>query len=457
MDHVPECLVALGLELDADERAIRKAYALRLKRIDQAAEPEAFQALREAYEMSLRWAAWQRERAAEAAQAAAPEPTEASLPVDVPESPDAAGEGPQPDTPTEGPAMDPASPEAIGEAVFADFVARMDRQPFKSEDEAQAALDAALADERLVNLEARAFFEWRVACRLVEGWQPGHEFLLGPACSGFHWDTERRQLAVFGRVGAILNAAIDERLIFYRQSAEDFESQRRLIQRLRLTEAPPPAQLAQDVPRLRMLAQRYPHWLPIITPRAHAQRWSQWFDELPESIRAAQRPGADLRESVGSAPPKKRSSAGIGSYWWVVMLVLALGRLAGGLNGEPHARVVREWQQGGEQVPRLQSPATAPAHLAQPGEEVRQREVPPWEVPRSASAPPAAKTTALPPANVRPATTAPPPTPSELDRRQREAEAALQKALAEARQSALDSVSLPEAGRTVPGSGGADP
>ena len=167
--------------------------------------------------------------------------------------------------------MDPASPEAIGEAVFADFVARMDRQPFKSEDEAQAALDAALADERLVNLEARAFFEWRVACRLVEGWQPGHEFLLGPACSGFHWDTERRQLAVFGRVGAILNAAIDERLIFYRQSAEDFESQRRLIQRLRLTEAPPPAQLAQDVPRLRMLAQRYPHWLPIITSRSNLQ------------------------------------------------------------------------------------------------------------------------------------------------------------------------------------------
>jgi protein TonB len=443
MEHLPDCLVTLGLGLDADERGIRKAYAQRLKRIDQAVELEAFQALRDAYELALRWAAWQRERAAEAEAEEATEPetdellaTGSAMPVPA----DAPAEAAAHEAPAQPPVVDPAAPEAIGEAVFAAFVARMD-QPFKSEEEAQAALDAALADERLVNLEARAFFEWRVACRLVEGWQPGHEFLLGPACTTFHWDTERRQLSVFGRVGAILNAAIDERLIFFRQAAGEFESQRQLIQRLRRGDEPPPAQLADDMPRLRQLAQRYPNWLPIITPRAHAQRWSQRFDELPESVRAARQPAADLRESVGAAPPKKRSSGGVGSYWWVLMVVLALARLAGGLGSEPHARPVKEWQQAAHPSTRLQTSAPEVPHFPLPGEEAQQRhESAPWDAPRPASAPKVARSTVPAPAPAPVA--APPPAPSDLDRRQREAEVALQKALAEAREAALDSVTI---------------
>jgi len=45
----------LGLEQDADERAIKRAYAARLKQARPDTDPEAFQALNEAYQAALAW------------------------------------------------------------------------------------------------------------------------------------------------------------------------------------------------------------------------------------------------------------------------------------------------------------------------------------------------------------------------------------------------------------------
>ena len=46
----------LDLPLEADARAIRRAYARELKRIDQASDSDGFQQLRSAYEAALRFA-----------------------------------------------------------------------------------------------------------------------------------------------------------------------------------------------------------------------------------------------------------------------------------------------------------------------------------------------------------------------------------------------------------------
>src|SRR5689334_14494626 len=48
-------LLALGLEPDADEREVRRAYARRVKAIDPATDPGGFQTLREHYEAALAW------------------------------------------------------------------------------------------------------------------------------------------------------------------------------------------------------------------------------------------------------------------------------------------------------------------------------------------------------------------------------------------------------------------
>jgi hypothetical protein len=52
------CWTELGLEETTDARAIRKAYARRLKAIDPDTDPAAFIALREALDHALGWAAW---------------------------------------------------------------------------------------------------------------------------------------------------------------------------------------------------------------------------------------------------------------------------------------------------------------------------------------------------------------------------------------------------------------
>lgn len=54
--NLQEAFAQLGLPVDADERAVRRAYARLLKDIDQLAQPQEFIALRSAYERAMAYA-----------------------------------------------------------------------------------------------------------------------------------------------------------------------------------------------------------------------------------------------------------------------------------------------------------------------------------------------------------------------------------------------------------------
>jgi protein TonB len=323
---LPPFLLALGLERDADERAVRRAYAQRLKRIDQAADAQGFQTLRDAYESALHWVKLQARREAMSGDREQPKPSVEAPPAKASLA-DAESVAPLPLSPPQ------AAPDTVplGDQVFAVFAARA-AQKFNDEVTAREALDAALADDRLVNLEARSLFEWRVACLLMEGWRPGHEFLFGPACACFNWEQDRRRLTLFGELGAALDAAINEKLIFFRQPPQQFDAQRRVIRRLRDGGEPTPDTLIKLMPLVRMLVQRYPNWLRIVTSRDNVVRWHQAWEALPQPQRLAAQEASAFGPVSASPPPKKSVS-----WWWIAIVLFALIKLVSGLPGTSSA------------------------------------------------------------------------------------------------------------------------
>lgn len=352
-EHVPPFLQALELGPDADERAIRRAYAKRLKLIDAETDPAGFQALRETLESALQWAAWRAREAAEEAtsrglqeqgQAAGSEqldPRPADPPPHGAATPIATAaplvRGAEPGSTAGTTEPDPEAAPALppGEPAFLDFHAHFQRG-VESPEHATALLEAALADERLVNLEARTFFEWRVAGLLANGWQPGHELLFWPAAVVFGWDKDRRHLELFGRLGAFMDTAIRERLVFFGQEPSEFDRQRQLIQRLRVARAPDRKELVDAMPRLALLLQRFPNWTRTMTPEANVQQWIAAWNVTPPAERERQQKAA---AAAAEKAARRRQSASSGGFrWgWILVAIGVVRGIAALGGGDSHA------------------------------------------------------------------------------------------------------------------------
>lgn len=252
MAAIQPFLARLGLDASADERAIRRAYAQRLKAVDPAQDPRGFQSLRESYEAALAWAKRARPRAPRALPAApegreaAEEPLPAPAVVTLAETRSierpALSSGPPPaaparetplparpavaTTPFPGgapaqqanlkaprPPARPISPHTLAKAVFSVLCARNSawsgRWTYRTEVSAQAELEACLRDPRLLNLTARSLFEQRVVDHLAKGPTPGRKALFAAASRTFGWILDRRRLDRFGDTGRKLNHEID--------------------------------------------------------------------------------------------------------------------------------------------------------------------------------------------------------------------------------------------------------
>jgi protein TonB len=390
--HAPHFLVELGLEdiedvSGLDERALRRAYAKRLKQIDIEADPAAFQTLREALDCGIAWATLQKRRAAaEAAEAeaeatatragagpadvAAPAPRgepdaargEPEPPPAEPAPPREAGAGHELDIPRDpaaprspAPMRDPARPSAaapdpvaprdpppvrvpppseVADAVFDDC---MPAALAAATDAAAArrALVDALADDRLQNVDARAAFEQVVAHRLCVAWRPGHEHLFDAAFDYYEWQADHARLQRLRQAGDRLAGVLHERLQWERLPSGQRTATQQLLERLRKCPPVDNATLAAEVALLNPLVQRMPHWLAMVVPvDAVNERLNAWR-AFPPDVQT------QLARRRGAVPPsvaaREKQGGGFASYAYglalLVVLVIGVSMFGGRKTG----------------------------------------------------------------------------------------------------------------------------
>ncbi|BFO57501.1 TonB family protein [Acidovorax sacchari] len=367
----PPFLAHLGLDEAADDRAIRRAYARLLKQIDQEQDPEGFQSLRQAYEVSLQWFA---HRQQEEAQAAPAEADAAGAGAAEGGASASAGDGSPDGRPLRTEPLPPAEPRAPAEPpphagplpagrepggntgdaavlrqaaaraaetsareVFEAMRAMLPQRRRGAHEKVRAWLQQALESEHLIDMDARFLFEGGVVSLLANGWQPGHEYLFGPAMECFGWRRDRGRLAAFGRAGAVIASAIDE-LDFYDAQPKNVRvGQRDLIRRLRDDRRPGTGFLLRHLPRVLHLRSLFPHWLHVITALGNVERWREWADAVPRWRRWLTYAPARVPAPAPAAKPFSvpESSFRIGNGWIIFGVVILTALLRTCLQNDP--------------------------------------------------------------------------------------------------------------------------
>lgn len=312
-------LERLGLDEDADERTIRRAYARELKGIDQEADAAGFQVLREAYETALQWVNWKQQ--ASAVQTDVVQPPVADLPETT-----LLDEGRAVDSLI---AVEPVetspnefAPDVAAREVFGDLLQRLassaSASGWTSDTLHRSYLNGCLEDRRLDSIASRDIFEWFVAELLAEGWQPGHEALLVAASNVFDWRSDRQRLSRFGRVGEILDRAIIEKSIYDNLPEAEKARQRNLIARLRDTSPPSRGELIAKMELTEFLLAQYPVWLQLITSMENVQLWRELDRKIPSWRRKlAFRSGKSGARLPSSGAPDR---TGVGLRWVTLIL-----------------------------------------------------------------------------------------------------------------------------------------
>jgi protein TonB len=318
-------LARLGLDEDADERQVRRAYARELKRIDQERDLEGFQHLRACYEAALEWAAHRVALAAtvqatEDALVAADADDASPAPVDAPHADAQSADG-----------EEHVHPGVLGDAAFADFATRLAALPAPPEKTTPeepsdfapwtALLRETLDDPRLLHLYARVVFEHRVAARLAGGWGPGHHLLLPAAVDVFGWDHDRSALPRLGHAGAVLDEALEQRALFQSQDVLARTRQRELLSLLRQGRPPTEDSVRAYAEPIVTMLDYLPTLLGIVAPHDLAVAWrGRVTDDMLRPVAVLEQDGRTRPWWKGGASP--RMAAGIAIFFLIRLVTL---------------------------------------------------------------------------------------------------------------------------------------
>jgi hypothetical protein len=296
-------LDVLGVPGHADTRAIRRAYAALLKRIDPTTDPVAFARLRDAYEQALTWAATSTPLATPSAKDTQDEPAQAMRD----EAPAAMEES----------ACLDASPanELTHTLRLADtFAATAQRTPSA---ELPELLARTISSLRLGYIDAPGRFEERLIDLLIDA-SIGHRVAIFAALGdAFHW-SELGHLAPLGARGTWIETVVAQELAWKQVPAR---ARQAIVELLDQAEAAStiPASLIRDWPRVATALADFPAYLGL---HLGADKQAVWRDRF----------NAQDHDAVPRAPSefqrrKRHLSGPIGGVGVGAVLLFGMARL----------------------------------------------------------------------------------------------------------------------------------
>lgn len=269
-------LTRLGLQPDSDAKDIRRAYARELKKIDQAADPGAFQELRESYEIALGWHAYQQVTPEDCGDDVLPAPRQAEV------------------LPT------PEDPRELADRAFEEFIASIAAQEQHSEARRvktyKALLLSSLESDRLLNLTARILFEARIVGMFASGSNPGREALFAVANEVFDWERDRRRIGQFGEAGAMVSQAVDELRLFQSLPPYILGTYKQLLGVVHANPIPAGSADRSDLLLFHKIVNRFHAWLTATIDHATLKNW------IEASLAESQHLPKPARKSIWADP-----------------------------------------------------------------------------------------------------------------------------------------------------------
>jgi hypothetical protein len=314
----PWFLECLGLPAHADDRAVRRAYAVRLKQIDPEQDPAAFAQLREAYEIARAWIADDPEHGGGHEPAmTSPRPEPVASPPFIPETVAVVASEPVA-TPT--PAL--ANPLEQAAALLDRFAVRVaaGRDP-------HAELEACTAELRLQYIDAPGMFEELLVDRLAQGPLPARPTVFAAAWNQFHWH-EIGHLASMGPRGGWIDAVETQRSGWSTVDAEQRTRVLSIIRGAEVSGSPLPVEIVRDWSDVKEAFQHFGTYLALFISPATLHEWASRFEQMPPlswEITDHARPRPRARTPGWLSRVRQRMS----SRWsyFVLIVVFAVARL----------------------------------------------------------------------------------------------------------------------------------